>query len=130
MRFRAQAIFERNTDSSPLASMHCFGLATSKVVLLKSSGAEAHTSGEKYTATLCDESLKPLDRREAKFWSPDVGGRTIASVSICMPHLRYQASSLNSIRRPVDNCCTSSGRGREMTFGYVHRVVRGAGSSA
>ena len=46
------------------------GLATSKVVLLKSSGARAQTSGEEYTTTLCDASLKPLDRREASSWSP------------------------------------------------------------
>jgi hypothetical protein len=37
-------------------------------VSLKSSEARAHTSGEEYTATLCDASLKPLDRREAKSW--------------------------------------------------------------
>jgi hypothetical protein len=98
MRFRAQATFERNSGSSPLASMHCLGLATSKVVLLKFSGDRVHTSGEEYTVTLCDASLKPLNRREASCWSPVVGGRTNASVSICMPHLRYQASSFNAIR--------------------------------
>jgi hypothetical protein len=65
MRFRALAIFEKNTGSSPLASMHCFGLATTNVVLRKSSGAREQTSGEEYTSTLCDASLKPLDRREA-----------------------------------------------------------------
>jgi hypothetical protein len=102
MRFRAKAIFEKNTGLLPLASMHSFGLTTSNVVLLKSSGAREHTSGEEYTSTLCDASLKPLDRREAKAWSPVVGGRTIASVSICMPHLRYQASSFNAIRCPID----------------------------
>src|ERR671912_2366787 len=103
MRFRAQATFERKTGSSPLASMHCPGLANTRVVLLKSSGARAHISGEEYTSTLCDASLKPLDRREAKVWSPVVGGRTIASDSVCMPHLRYQASSFNSIRCPIQN---------------------------
>src|SRR5215208_4947688 len=126
MRFRARATFERNTGSSPLASMHCFGLATTKVVLLKSSGARARTSGEEYTATLCDASLKPLDRREVKSRSPVMGGCTIASVWICMPHLRYQASWFNSIRCYIDNCCTSCGRGLEIVFGYVHRVVRAA----
>src|SRR3712207_9582182 len=82
--------------------MHSRGLTTNKAVLVKSSGARAHTSGEEYTATLCDASLRPLDRRDAKFWSPFVGGLTIASVSICMPHLRYQASSFHAIRCPID----------------------------
>ena len=77
---------------------HCPGLTTTRVVLLKSSGARALISGEEYTATRREASLKPLDRREAKSWSPVVGGRTIAIVSVCMPRLRYQASSLNSIR--------------------------------
>src|SRR5918999_434929 len=103
IRLRAQATFERNSGSSPLASMHCPGLTTSKVVLLKSSEAKAHTSGDEYTATLCDASLKPFDRREAKSWLPVAGGRTIARVSICMPHLRYQASSYNAINLLVHN---------------------------
>ena len=103
MRLCAQATFERNSGSSPLASMHCPGLTTSKVVLLKSSEAKAHTSGDEYTATVCDASLKPFDRREAKSWLPVAGGRTIARVSICMPHLRYQASSFNAIKCLMQN---------------------------
>ena len=98
MRFLARATFDRNAGSSPLASMQCPGLTTSKVVLLRSCGARAQTSGEGYTATLYDASLEPLDRREASCWSPAQGGRTIASVSVCMPYLRYQASSFNAMR--------------------------------
>src|SRR5688572_25781894 len=102
MRFRAWATFERKADSLQLVSMHCPGLTTTRMMLLKSSGSRALTSGDEYTAARCDASLKPLDRRQAKSWLPVVGGRTIASVSICMPHLRYQASSFNSIRCPTD----------------------------
>jgi hypothetical protein len=78
--------------------MQCPGLTTSKVVLLKSCWARLQTSDEVYTATLYCASLEPLDRREANCWSPALGGRTIANVSVCMPDLRYQASSFNAIR--------------------------------
>jgi hypothetical protein len=66
-------------------------------VLPSSSASRAHNSGDEYTATPREASPKPSIRRETSLWSPAVGGCTIAMVSFCMPHLRYQDSSSNSI---------------------------------
>ena len=109
MRFGALATFERKAPSSPLVSMHCPDSLQPGGVTQIFWGQGAYL-GREYTATRREASLKPLDRREAKSWSPVVGGRTIAIVSVCMPRLRYQASSLNSIRCSRDNLCTGGGR--------------------